>query len=35
MLYDHLNKEEITKGGDICVCVADSLCYTAEMNTIL
>ena len=21
--------------GDICICIADSLCYTAETNTIV
>ena len=25
-------REEI---GDICICIADSLCYTAETNTIV
>ena len=23
------------RSGDICICIADSLCYTAETNTIL
>ena len=36
----HLNKgrEGGTRGrgyGDICICIADSLCYTAETNTTL
>jgi len=26
---------EVQKGGHICACVADSLCYTVETNTAL
>lgn len=29
---DDLNGKEILKGGDICICVVDSLCCTAETN---
>ena len=45
MLCDHLegwNREEGWEGdargrryGDICMCIADSLCYIAETNTIV
>ena len=30
-----LNGKEVQKGGDICVCKADSLCYTTETNSEL
>ena len=30
-----LNGEEVQKGGDICILMADSLYYTAETNTTL
>ena len=33
MLCGDLNGKEIQGGGDICICVADSLCCTAETNT--
>ena len=33
-LYD-LNGKEIQKRGDTCVCMADSLCFTAETNATL
>ena len=41
MLCDHLegwDREGDARGrryGDICICITDSLCYTAETNTIL
>ena len=28
-----LNGKEIPKRGDICICIADSLCCTVETNT--
>ena len=33
MLGDDLNGKEIQKSGDVCVCIADTLCYTLETNT--
>ena len=30
-----LNGKEVQKGGDICICKADSLCYTIETNSEL
>ena len=30
MLYGDLNGKNIQKRGDISICIADSLCYTAE-----
>ena len=30
-----LNGKEIQKRGDICIRIADSLCYTVETNTAL
>ena len=35
MVCSDLNKKEMRKRGDICICAADSLCCTAETNTIL
>ena len=35
MLCGDLNGKEILKSGDICICIADSLCGTAETNTTL
>ena len=41
VLYDHLegwDREGDARGrryGDICICIADSLCYKAETNTPL
>ena len=32
MLCDDLNGKEIQKRGDICICIADSLCCTVETN---
>ena len=32
MLYGDLNGNEIQKGGNICICVADSLCCTVKTN---
>ena len=29
-----LGRKEIQKGGDVCVCMADSLCCTAETNIV-
>ena len=34
-LVVYLNGKEVQKGGDICVCMADSFCCTAETNTTL
>ena len=31
--YSDLNGKEIQKRGDICIHIADSLCYTIETNT--
>ena len=28
-----LNGKEIQKGGDTCICMADSLCCIVEINT--
>ena len=30
-----LNGREIQKGGDRCICMADSFCCTVEANTTL
>ena len=30
-----LNGKEIQKAGDICICIADSLCYVVGANTTL
>ena len=30
-----LNGNEVQKGGDICICMADSFCCTGETNTTL
>ena len=35
MLCGDLSGKEIQGRGDICICVADSLCYKAETNTPL
>ena len=35
VLCGDLNGKEIQKRGDICIRIADSLCCTAETNTIL
>ena len=35
VLCSHQNVEEIQKGDDICIFIADSLCCTAENNTTL
>ena len=35
MLCGDLNGKEIQKRGDICILIADSLCYKAETNTIV
>ena len=35
MLCGDQNEKEIQKRGDRCICIADSLCYTAEINTML
>ena len=34
-LWGNLNGKEIQKRGDVHICVADSLCFTAETNTVL
>ena len=31
----NLNGREVQKGGDICMCMADSLCCAVEANTTL
>ena len=33
-LFGELNGKEIQKGGDVCICMADSLCCTAETNIV-
>ena len=30
-----LNGNKVQKGGDICICMADSFCCTVETNTTL
>ena len=35
MLCGDLNGRENQKRGDTCICIADSLCYRAEINTTL
>ena len=35
VLYGDLNGKEIQKRGDISICIADSLCRTAETDTTL
>ena len=30
-----LNEKEVQKGGDVCICVADSFCCTVEAQTML
>ena len=35
MLCGGLNGKEIKKRVDICICIADPLCYIAEINTTL
>ena len=30
-----LNEKEVQKGGDTCICMADSFCCTVETNTII
>ena len=35
MLCGDLNGKEIQNRGDICVCIAESLCCTVETNTTL
>ena len=30
-----LKGKEVQKEGDICICIADSFCYTIETNTTL
>jgi len=35
MVCGYLRGKEIQKGGNTCVCIADSLCYTAETNATL
>ena len=35
MLCGDPNEKEIQKRGDMCVHIADSLCYTAEISTTL
>ena len=33
--WDREDVREAQEGGDICILIADSLCYTTETNTIL
>ena len=35
VLCDDLNGREVQKGGDICMCMADSFCCAVEANTTL
>ena len=35
MLCGDLSGKETQKRGDICICIADSLCNTTETNTTL
>ena len=35
VLCGDLNGEEIQKGGSVCICVIDSLCWVAETNATL
>ena len=35
MLCGDLNGKEIPKGWDICIDIADSLCYTVETNSVV
>lgn len=35
MHYGDLTGEEVQKRGDMCICIADSLCYSVETNTTL
>ena len=34
MFYGDLNGKEVQKRGDICICMANSLCYTVEASTV-
>ena len=31
---DNLNGKEVQKGGNICICVADSFCCTVEVDSL-
>ena len=33
-LLNGLNRKEVQKGSNICVCVADSFCPAVETNTL-
>ena len=33
MFHGDLNEKEVTKRGEVCIHMADSLCCTVEMNT--
>ena len=33
--WDGRGGREAKAGGDICICIADSCCCTAETNTLL
>ena len=33
MLYGDLNRKEVQKPEDICICIADSFCCTVETNS--
>ena len=35
LIHTDLNGKEVQKGGDICVCMADSFCCTVGANTTL
>ena len=30
-----LNEKEVQKGGDMCICMADSFCCRVETNTTI
>ena len=30
-----LNEKEVQKGGDMCICMADSFCCTVETDTTI
>ena len=34
-LLNVLDGKEVQKGGDMCICKADSFCYTGETNTTM
>ena len=34
-MYCDLNGKDVQKGGDLCICLANSFCCTVETNIIL